>query len=308
MKKYTIVKRLVMFALLSHLLPESTAQLSTDGFDSLIVVPQKKKALSYFVDHPDVQEINLRINKIKNEKTSAESVFGGIARTSLAMLIGSWSGGADMEFVLPCELRSSVPNTGWNIFLYVQGVREKSSERVRNSDGSKSIETTKKKILYWERGSWGILVAHTDTVARFAVSIDPLNDPELMKAARKLLQKKNIPEEVEKKKKKFSLLYPPEGFMKRTMVDYGLFGTFREHQLLIIYGVEESKGWIFWDNELQAVFKNHEFTDPRRPAYSTSPYILIRPGLNEQKKSDLIRLALFSSLMEQSVKTNTYEE
>ena len=45
MKKYTIVKRLVMFALLSHLLPESTAQLSTDGFDSLIVVKQKKKAL-----------------------------------------------------------------------------------------------------------------------------------------------------------------------------------------------------------------------------------------------------------------------
>jgi hypothetical protein len=301
MKKYTAFKRMGIIFLLSLFSMHCFSQHSTVGFDSIAVTPDKKKRLYFNVEYPPLQEISLKINPIKREKITSNSIFGDMGRNIIASIIGSWTVGKEMDFILPCELRSSVPDMGWNIFMYVQGQKQKSYEKTRDTyEGPGNGSSTQNK-LYWEKGAWGILVDRKDTIAKIVLSIDPLHDSVLMAVAKELIPEKIKTKEGEKKKEKFSLLYPPENWRKMGMVDYGIFGVFKEHNMLIIYGVEAAKGWIFWNSELQAVFKDQENPDTRRPSFSTAPFVLLRPQLNEQDKADLIRIAMFCKLMEESL-------
>jgi hypothetical protein len=280
---------------------QSRAQLTMEGYDSIIVRKPSTAKLRYEVDHQMFQEISIKPGKPEADKRAAGSIGGFFGRTTMAKLLGNWNSSRETNIRIPSEIRTAPEGYGWNLDTYVDGELERNTERVRNSDGSRSTQTTKTLHINWGKGAWGYIIDSRDTIGAFALSLNPSRDSVLSDAYNKI--KDSLPDKDVRRS-----LFVNYNLSDR---DYGLFGNFKESPFYILYFKEEHLGYIYMNGRLDAIV----VTDNEQPGVimmmskkkRVQPKLLVRQGLTENQRADMIRMALLCRAFAQATAVDSYE-
>ena len=289
------MKQIFCFCLLTVLsLHSLSAQSPTMGFDSLAISRVKKT--KYQLEHPVLTSMQL---KTKSPKRSAytlnEAIGDGIGKLFTAIL-PSLTSSEEMNWELQHDIETNIDSINWRLKMYCPGELEKTTERVRNSDGSKSVNVERMALLFWHRGSSAILLERGDTIGSFMVSINP-NDS-LFYRTRHLFA---TPATAVMRERRWQA--------DPALKDFVLAGKFRDDQLQIFFDAAVLKAWIYRNKTLQAVFQS-DLIDLDKPSLRrTAPmYLLSRPGLKERELADCALLAGLSRLVATSVNTESWEK
>jgi hypothetical protein len=178
--------RFLLFVLLVLAISNAHAQFNRQEFDSFGVRKPREAKLIYEVEHSMFQEISVKFSDPKVDKTAKGSFGGYVGRNFMASLLGNWSSSRETNLLIPAQLKTEPDGYGWNIDIYLNGELQKHTERVRNSDGSRSTNTTRTVRMYWRDGAWGNIIDRIDTIGAFVLSLDPLHDSALADAYQKV--------------------------------------------------------------------------------------------------------------------------
>jgi hypothetical protein len=291
--------QLIVIAILLYC--QTQAQVGMLGYDSIVVRKPSTAKLRYEVDHQMFQEISIKPGKPEADKRAAGSIGGFFGRTTMAKLLGNWNSSRETNIRIPSQIKTVPEGYGWNLDTYVDGAMERNTERVRNSDGSRSTQTTKTLHINWRKGAWGYIIDSRDTVGAFALSLNPSRDSVLRDAYNKI--KDSLPDvDV---RKSFWVNYTLSDR------DYGLFGNFKESPFYILYFQEERLGYIYMNGKLDALV----VTDNEQPGVFSmtskkkrqQPKLLVRKELSDNQRADMIRMALLCRAFAQATAVDSYE-
>jgi hypothetical protein len=291
----------LFFALAVLFFGQSHAQSGMEGYDSVVVRKPSTAKLRYEVDQQMFQEISIKPGKPEPDKRATGGVGGFLGRNAMASLLGNWGSSRETNIRIPSQIRTEPEGYGWNIDTYVDGAMERNTERVRNSDGSRSTQTTKTLHVNWWKGAWGNIIDSQDTIGAFALSLNPGRDSILREAYSKI--RDSLPD-IDVRRSFFSSYNLSDR-------DYGLFGNFKESPFYILYFREERLGYIYMNGKLDALV----VTDNDQPGVinltskkkRTQPKLLVRAGLTENQRADMIRMALLCRAFAQSTAVDQYE-
>ncbi len=276
------------------------AQDDWKGYDSIAITKPKKGKLLYEVNHPMFREISIKLSDPEVDKTAKGSVGGYIGRNFMASLLGNWNSSQKTNLLLPAQLKTEPDGFGWNVNTYVDGKLERSTERIRNSDGSRSTQTTKTVYMNWDNGAWGNIIDKTDTIGAFILSVDPLRDSTLTAAYNKI--RDSLPETDARR----NIL---KEIRDLGSMDFGLFGNFKESSFIILFAWERNGGYIYVNGNLDAVV----YVDNEQPGEifiskhkRFPPKLLVRKELTEGQRADMIRMALLCKLFAQATSRSSY--
>jgi hypothetical protein len=293
--KILFMKKIFCFCLLAILsvkfLP---AQPLTTGFDSLAI--SKTKKTKYRLAHPVLTSMQLKTKTPKRSSyTLNQAVGDGIGKLFTAILPGLTSS-EEMNWELQHEIETNIDNLSWKLKMYCPGELEKTTERVRNSDGSKSVNVERQAILFWERGSSAILLEKEDTIGSFMVSVNPGDS-----LFRKTSDLFPVPSTAVSRESRWQQGPAPKDFV--------LAGMFRNEPLQIFFDARSLKAWIYRNQKLQAVFQSDVIETGKPSLRRTAPlHLLSRPGVSEKELTDCLLLAGLSQLVATSVNTEAWEK
>lgn len=287
--------RFLLFVLLVLAISNAHAQFNRQEFDSFGVRKPREAKLIYEVEHSMFQEISVKFSDPKVDKTAKGSFGGYVGRNFMASLLGNWSSSRETNLLIPAQLKTEPDGYGWNIDIYLNGELQKHTERVRNSDGSRSTNTTRTVRMYWRDGAWGNIIDRIDTIGAFVLSLDPLHDSALADAYQKVKASEPRKEENRRMVMQFMDIY--------TERDFGMFGNFKESPFVVLYSWQTNGGYIFMNGRLDAVV----YTDDEAPntisfrsrSKRVPPKLLMRKGLTQNQQADMIRMALVCKLFAQ---------
>jgi len=178
----------------------------------------------------------------------------------------------------------------WNISLFCEGNYSKERERVRDEDGSVSVETQKTKFLYWDKNATGTILEWPDTIGIFLIVMDPRSDSLLLPWSEQVFSQGNEAE-IQVPVRKFSF----KNVIEKS--DYGITGTLRKKNFMIISNASSYRSWIYLDNKLVCIFRSDMDDELTRKQERVMPYLLTVPEINPKEKRDLYRLAIMSRLL-----------
>ena len=173
----------------------------------------------------------------------------------------------------------------WKIALFCEGTQEKSRERVKNNDGSLSVNTETINTYYWEKNATGLLTEGDDTVGFFKIVMNPREDSLLKPMADYFF----LPVQVQEVKKPNTMAQ----FMAAsvTLKDYGISGIFRGQLFAIISDGRQYKSWVFYSNKYLCMFQADNPMLLRKKDIVT-PYILIKSSESGPDRRDFFRVAM----------------
>ena len=205
--------------------------------------------------------------------------FGGdLVGESLTSLTGIGFGGTrDVEFVYPGHLNTLMPNYDWEMNVFCEGSITTERNRVKNSDGSRSVETTEQRYYYWDRGTKGVILGMSDTIGRLEIIRWPKPDPVLDTW---------IMEVSSKKREQGDSLFA-------TAWRYVTLCQFRGKETAVWYNYAANEIYILVGNELQGVLKIGKLPDRIKRKTPLEFTLLSQANLPENDRIDILRLAMF---------------
>lgn len=205
--------------------------------------------------------------------------FGGdLVGESLTGLTGIGFGGTrDVEFVYPGHIDTFIPNYDWEMHVYCDGSITTERNRVKNSDGSRSVETTEHRYYYWDRGTKGVIIEMSDTIGRLEVIRWPNPDPVLDTL---------IMEVAQKKREQGDSLFA-------TAWRYVALCQFRWKETAIWFNYAANEMYILAANELQGVLKIGPLPERIKRKTPVKFTLLAQATLPENDRIDILRLAMF---------------
>jgi hypothetical protein len=297
------MKSFFSFFVLFFICSELLAQPSTQSFDSLPITKPKKGKTEYELANPTLNQISLKWKRPKRSPHTAGQMAGDASRNLITSILGGTiSTSQDMAWQFATELNTNTNNLNWRVELFCSGELEKESHRVRNDDGSHSLEKQKTAHLFWEKGTSGLIIEKEDTVSRFILTIVSIYDSSLSEDARPVFEERD------------SRPVDPWGSNFHG-AHYILKGSFRGDEMQVLYNGSTNKGWIYLKGTLVSLFqsdneppgagsvvmigKKYKSASPR-----LAPYLLFD---KTTVLIDCLRLAMMSRLVEESVSHNSWD-
>ena len=278
---------------LSLLFPAVTAQTNIRQFDSIPVIKPKRNKNLYQFEKPGLTEIlfhNNRPEKVQYRNAIFRDAGFNLITGATGVGVGSsnavyWKSGGTIK-------SNNVPDE-WQIDLYCEGSVEKERERVKNDDGSWSVETNVTNEFFWDRDASGDIVEKKDTIGYFRIIMNPHGNSLLGTMADYVFsqpESKIISDSQNKLFKSFFLNFAP---------DYGIKGVIRNREFTLISSGRALKTWIFSGNDLWGVFQPDVDDIPTiRKRDRISPYLLaFKSKMTQQDMDDLYRLSVMSRLL-----------
>jgi hypothetical protein len=220
--------------------------------------------------------------------TAMKDVGNGI----MTMVTGiGFSTTSDAGFMLSGAISCDDSLPDWDFALFCEGYVEKERERVRNEDGSLSVETNEINIYEWDRNATGIIIEDKDTLARFLIVMNPFEDPLVKKAAAEILSDQMPANPGRMNGRAIAARNRSNG------IDYAIRGKFSGYDFMIIHNGKENKVWIFFDSSLTGMFQ----TDQQNLMVISKkkrivPYLLISRE-TESDRRDIIRMAFLGKTL-----------
>jgi len=209
--------------------------------------------------------------------------FGGdLVGESLTSLTGIGFGGTrDIEFVYPGHLDTPISGCDWQMNVYCDGSITTERNRVKNSDGSHSVQTTEQRYYYWDRGAKGIILEKGDTIGRYQVfsysSSEPKADEYISLVTRK--EKENGYD-----------VYNP-------VWKYVLYGEFRGKECAILFNSSENIIYYIVDSDLKGILLTDSYSIRQRRKDRIEIKLLAQENTDENQKNDILRMAMFGQFL-----------
>lgn len=272
---------------------ELTGQNTDTAFDTIrLERSDNQTGFNYVVSNFTTKEIGYK-------KSSFEKVKGGhfplgteAARGIFTLLTG-WGSNATHEFewLLAGMITTDDQKLNWKVDIFCPGSILKSTERVRNSDGSVSNETSKEMRVNWER-SLGLIIRQSDTIGSFMVVKEPRNVRDLDKWTSKIF---TLPKENQKKMtmEEFQMMT----YSKR---EFALCGNLNGKEIMIIYDAEKNQLYLFKETELSGVLQADQRNSLVRKKNRIKPSLLINNNISQENKSDVLLLSMLGQWFKDS--------
>jgi hypothetical protein len=213
--------------------------------------------------------------------------IGGSIVTLLTGLGTSWS--EDAKWYWENELVSSNQMRSLRVPLIFYGEYNKERARVRNDDGSFSIETTKGIKISWA-GAVGLMMQQGDTLGAFEIRRSPADSVSNYWLSRIEVEARHITK----------TLAPYE--MGRFRQDFAINGIFNNQTFAIITGGNQYRSVILVDDRPIAVFQSHpvDYIIAKKKD-RIRPYLLVEKNVSESQKDGLMMLGLMNAMLAQRV-------
>ena len=286
-----IVYRYIPFIIGMSIAPFLSGQNNTTRLDSVPVIKPKMNQDLYLFTGSGGTEIQFWKNQpvIFKGKKPLRDFGNGLLTLASGLGFGSSN---DIIWRVNGRIKCNDALPDWNINLFCEGNITKDRERVRDTDGSWSVETDKIKMMFWDKDATGFILEGADTVGFFLIIMDPHRNTLLNPWATEIFSQKNT--QVIPASKKWSL--NPK-YLKD--VDYGVAGRFRDKNLAIISNGSTFKTWIYIQNEFKCIFSADLDDNMISKKDRVMPYFLIDQNIPETERSDLLRLAIMSRIINQ---------
>jgi hypothetical protein len=293
--KITLVRAFLVIAGMACM-PRMAGQIRCAGSDSIpIIKPDIDVNLYRFMDNG---ETFLQISPLHSEFVyyKANPVMWDIGDHILTALTGiGFNSTSETNWKVSGILSGNDVLPDWIVSLFCEGYVEHDRERVRNDDGSTSVETSETNVYYWDKDATGIIVEGKDTVGYFLIVMDPRENELLKPWSDSIWPPQESPKKSGSKVKAEVFWRPSPG------IDYGITGIFNNRNFLMIHNGTDRKVWFIMDNAYAGMFQTDINFRGISKKYRVSPYFLINRDIPFPDRRDLFRLAMMSKLLHRSL-------
>lgn len=276
---------------------DATAQNILSEYDSIPVSKPKMKYKIYQFNNPLVQEISIVYGKPKAMAEKPHKFWKNLGGGALTLFTGlSTETSEEKLWVSKNELKTNNSEYAWDIHFFFEGEYSKTRDRIKNDDGSVSVETA--EGVYIDRGKpiYGLILEKNDTIGNFTVITDLQSDV----VCRNLLSKmENESPVVPAKQSKFI----PEQWHD----DFKIEGFYKGKPFRIIVNGRVIKSLILFDNKPVAIFKDEPAAILLGKKNRIKKYLLHEKMIGDAEIIDLFRLSILSRLLAYSVSADFYE-
>jgi len=169
-----------LFCLISGSMLDSAgfAQIITVKGDSIALTKPKPLKNLYTIGATGLQEFEVTYKKPR-QAVPPTSITRNLAGGAITLFSGLSTGVTETSmWLLDGELLVSNPLHTWRIPLFFQGTYIKERKRVKNEDGSTSVDVRKGLEIDWNQESYGFIFENQDTVGFFTMITNILEKPE----------------------------------------------------------------------------------------------------------------------------------
>ncbi len=269
---------------------DANGQVVLTGFDSVIFNLPRMNRVSYqFFDNRNMEiqysdartelvnyKSNPRWRDAGNGILTAITGFGFTTSTDV-----NWK----ISGIIACN--DSLPD--WTLNLYCPGNVRKERERVKNDDGSWSVERNVINEFYWDKDASGVIIEDADTIGFFSIVLNP-RDNEFFKSFPDAVFSR--PDTLSKKKFRITVSWKPT-----PGIDFGIIGTIRGRDFVQIGDGTARKLWIYSGDMLGGMLQMDINSPGIAKKYRIQPYMLVNRDLSAQDRSELFRLAVVGRIL-----------
>lgn len=260
------------------------------GLDSVPMLKPKFTRSLYTFEENGLKEIQIIDNNIEFIRYKPNAFLRDAGNGALTAITGiGFSSTTDGNWKISGTVQCNDSASDWKINLFCEGYIEKNRERIKDDDGSWTVETTKTNIYYWEKNASGLIIEDQDTVGYFVIVMNPREDTLMKSWSDYILPEKEV-NDIPKSKIVVSWKPAPGN-------DYGIVGRFRDKDFFIIRNGTDRVAWISIQNILRCKFQSGMDNPGIAKKYRIMPYILINNSIPGQERRDLFRLALLSTFL-----------
>lgn len=276
--------------------PNVRGQISMSEFDSVAIhKPKVSKNLYQFFDR-SAKEIQFWNDNPKLIKNTANPGLRNEGNGALTVLTGvGFNSADDGNWCISGRIKCNDSLPDWNVLLMCQGYQQIYRERVRNDEGSWSVQTKETNVYYWEQNATGLLIEGNDTIGSFIIRMNPRADTLLELWSGNIFTANKADQDIYPKNKG---LYKG---MRSPYKDFATIGIFRGKRLTVIRNGSDLKVWIYTDNVLTCMFRPDQKDPGITKKNNLLSYILINENTAIQERRDLFRLTLVSRFLSNSL-------
>lgn len=278
------MQRILYACLLSFSAMSIQAQSIFSAYDSLAVKKPKSGKDLFQLNHA------LKQVEVLCEKPEAVSLIprkSGFFASALTLLTGiGTSSSTESSWLLPGHINCANSADSWDVLLYAEGEYVKNKERIRNDDGSVSVDTQKGVVIQWDKGAYGLVRHHSDTLAVFQTAPELSSDslitiwlPTLRDHGR------NVAYKLRK--------YVPFG----SGGDLYLRGVFRDQPFILITDGQSYQSLFVMNGEPLAIFQQATPFIILSKKDKIRPFFLFRKGLSPSESAEIIKLSLLAIML-----------
>lgn len=292
MKKYLLVLLIISGQIG---LPGISAQEFLKNMDSVKLIRPKKSKASYEFSDNGTKEIRISASS-KTEWIEYRSKGDGwkeFRRDLFTAISGiGISSEDDGYFRISRKISCTDSLPDWHVIIFCEGTVQTDRERVRDSDGSWTTETSETNVYFWDKNANGILVEGKDTIGEFLISINPLQDERFLVLPAEFRPLPEAEKQESPTKRKVFVSWVPEPAR-----DFGIIGNFREIKFAMVQIGFDRKVWIFKEETLYGLFQSETMNPGQAKKKSLLPLLLINKYMSPDERKDLFRLAMVSKVL-----------
>ena len=284
----------LIFILLTGILfgPQVHGQIQMEGLDSIPMFKPKVNRSLYRFEENGVKEIQILDYHIELVRYKPNVFFRDIGNGALTALTGFGFGTTtEGNWKISGTIQCNDTLSDWIINMFCEGYLQTDRERVKNDDGSWTVETNETNVYYWEKNASGLIMESQDTIGYFLIIMNPREDTLIKTWSDYILPEKVASDNVKSKIKVTVSWKPVPGN------DYGIVGKFRNKDFFIIRNGSDRKAWISMDKILRCKFQSDLDYPGLSKKYRIMPYLLINNNISGQDRRDLFRLAILSCFL-----------
>ncbi|MHC1775388.1 MAG: hypothetical protein AB9834_08255 [Lentimicrobium sp.] len=282
----------------------SMAQKSQELNDSLPILKPKKSGHHFLIHHASIREVSFKFQSpVKYPFPGGRLLSDSANYTGPSFgigYLGLYTARA-RTFLLRGELDCDNPGLDWTIALFSEGLLEKVRSSEKQEDGSYALNTEKTIILYWDKGSGGMIVEQADTIGRFYISMKPSVNEHLIQYNDIVYSERKSPV-----KSTSGNEWYLESITK-PISDFGIYGKIRERKFALLSNGKSYQSYIFIDDKLKTFFQSDiDFQPMLKKQDRIQPYIRFDNTTDVVLQNDLFRLAILSRYLMEVLNCSSY--
>lgn len=255
----------------------SYGQLSQNAGDTILLTRIGKVPGNYQVTGTRVENISILFQEPSTVNNVNYSIGGNLGRGAFTLFTGIGTGAArDVDWNFHCLVETNDPQYNWQSDIFCPGAVIKNTNRVKNNDGSRSVETTYEKEFYWQQGAVGFIIEAGDTIGRYWIIMNPRTDSGLVKWKDAVYHG--------------AIRHDNNPFQQTR--EFAFAGEFRGQESALFFNSDENKVYIFSATGLVGIYQYDRFQAFVKKKKRVNPYILIKNDCDGRMHMDILRLAM----------------
>ncbi|MDX9930695.1 MAG: hypothetical protein RBS37_12680 [Bacteroidales bacterium] len=291
-----VIKKVIILAAAMVSSLTLAAQTGATEPDSVAFVSAKLAFDRFTFLNGGLREIKVKDRGIKLARDKARAITRDAGNELLTIITGigfDSSDEANLKVAGTVICNDGLPD--WEIVLFCEGTQEKTRERIRDNDGSISVNTETLNTCYWGKDAVGMLTEGNDTISFFRIVMNPREDSLLKPMAGYFF----LPPGVQQTAKTDNMAYFVSSLT--TINDHGIQGVFRGQPFSIISDGRQNKSWIFCNDKYACMLFSGNLMHNKSKGVP-DPYLIINDIESGPARHDMFRLAMVCRFLDYSLR------